>query len=102
LGDVRHAVESAREALKLSLAQGDRDIMAEALGTLAEAEAAGRPARAAQLLGAADALREEIGVGVDGETAAAIRAGAGDETYERAYAAGRALSLAQALELALD
>jgi hypothetical protein len=100
LGDVRHAVESAREALKLSLAQGDRDIMAEALGTLAEAEAAGRPARAAQLLGAA--VREEIGVGVDGETAAAIRAGAGDETYERAYAAGRALSLAQALELALD
>jgi predicted ATPase/class 3 adenylate cyclase len=102
LGEAGRAEESAREALEVALVGGDRSSVADALGVLAAATAAEDAARAARLLGAAAALTEEIGGELDDELVSAVRAAAGDDdTYELAYAEGRAFSLDDAVELAV-
>jgi hypothetical protein len=67
------------------------------------------PARAARLLGRADALREETAFGDDepfetrvrDEAEAGLRARLGEDAYAAAYADGRALTIEDALTLAL-
>jgi hypothetical protein len=69
----------------------------------------GQPHRAAHLGGAAEALREALGVPLpaDGraghdQTLAALRAALGEESAATAWAAGRALALEDAITLALE
>ena len=101
LGDVRRGAESAREALEVALAHGQTSLVAASFEMLADAEVARDPARAVRLLGAAAALMEEIGERLDADTVAAVRAAVHAETYERAFAEGRGLSIDDAVELAL-
>jgi len=68
----------------------------------------GQPEAAAQLLGAAEALREGLGVELapaeretHEETAAAIRSALGEEQFSAAWRRGRELSLEQAIAYAL-
>lgn len=69
---------------------------------LAAASAARHALPAARLLGTASALTEEVGVDIDEEIASAVRAPTNDETYELAYADGRAASIDEAVVLALS
>jgi hypothetical protein len=76
-------------------------------GLAAVAAARGQAARAAQLLGAAEALRgpDVVLDAADRATlegaARAARAALGDAAYDRAHAAGRALTPEQAIAFAL-
>jgi len=69
----------------------------------------GRPERATQLFGAAQALRERLGLNVTPEYAAehesettALRDLLGQAAFDAAWSAGRALTLEQAVALALQ
>jgi len=69
----------------------------------------GRPELAARLLGAADALLLALGQSRDSidsfdqdRIVAAIRAQFGEEAFATAWEAGRAMTLEQAIEEALD
>jgi hypothetical protein len=55
--------------------------------------------RAAQLLGTAHALMEEVGDHGDPNVLTAVRTAAGDELYERSYTEGRLLSPDDAVKL---
>jgi hypothetical protein len=70
--------------------------------------ALGQPGRAARLLGAAEALRETLGFAVPPvdrcaheQVVATARAGLGEERFATAWAEGRAMSLHEAMALAL-
>jgi hypothetical protein len=99
-----------REALTLYQTLGDPRRCAVGLEGLAStAGMAGRGERAARLLGAAEALRETLGAPIppheraDVERAVAdARTTLGEEVWAQALAAGRALTLAQAIAEALD
>jgi predicted ATPase/DNA-binding SARP family transcriptional activator len=88
----------------------DRWGIAECLEGVAAARAAiGRSAEAAQLLGAAEAIRETLGFPIAPDErinydrlAAAIRQGMSAETLSAAWQIGRAMPLAAAVELALS
>jgi hypothetical protein len=78
-------------------------------GVAGLAAARGRPEGAAQLYGAAAAVRETTGPALppperpDHERRlAAVRTAAGDAAFTSAWEEGRALSLAEAVDLALD
>ena len=85
------------------------DLFIWGLAALGVAYARQDPARAARLLGRADALREETASRDDNpverrvrdETEAGLRARLGEDAYAAAYAEGRALTLEDALALAL-
>ena len=85
------------------------DLFIEGFAALGAAYARQDPARAARLLGRADALREETAFAtttpferrVRDETEAGLRASLGEDAYAAAYAEGRALALEDALALAL-
>jgi hypothetical protein len=71
--------------------------------------ACGRHARAALLGGAAEAMREDLGMLLPGDQRAghaeaveAMRVALGAEAYAAAWAEGRALPLDEAVALALD
>jgi len=73
------------------------------------ANARGQPLRAARLLAASDALRATIGIHVDvgdrpdyEHTLGDLRAQLGDAAFEAAWTEGQALSLEQAVALALN
>ena len=108
-GEVAQAAALQREALALYQNLGDQRGCAGSLEALAStAGVAGQGERAARLLGAAAALRETIGAPqppqeqTDVEQAvAAARVALGEESWAAAYAAGRALSLEQAIAEAL-
>jgi predicted ATPase/class 3 adenylate cyclase len=109
--EVERARELARDALRrASAAGGDAYGTPLSLYALAMAESrGGRSQRAARLLGAADAMREQRGIALsESETAiiepcmAPARAALGEEAWAAAFAAGRALSLEQAIAEALD
>ena len=108
-GEVAEAEALQREALALYQELGDQRGCARGLEELAStAGVAGQGERAARLLGAAAAVRETIGAPqppqeqTDVEQAvAAARAALGEEAWAAAYAAGRALSLEQAIAEAL-
>jgi tetratricopeptide (TPR) repeat protein len=77
----------------------------EGLGAIAVAD--GRPERAARLLGAADALRQDIGTPLPAheaadrnDTIAGCSAVLGEEAFRAAFDAGAALPLAEAVRLA--
>jgi tetratricopeptide (TPR) repeat protein len=101
LGDVGRAVETGRMGLEVASAHGETSLVAVLLETLAHAEVARDPTRAARLLGAAHALMEEVGERLDEDAVAAVRAATDEQTYEQAYAEGRALALDEAVGYAL-
>jgi hypothetical protein len=108
--DYGRAAALLEEALQITRNLGARDVGADALEGLAwVASACGQAHRAAQLGGAADALREVLGVSLKpGERAShvqvvrAVRASLGENAFAAAWAAGRALPLEEAIALALE
>jgi predicted ATPase/class 3 adenylate cyclase len=109
-GEVAQAEGLQREGLALFRELGDPRRCAEGLEQLANtAGAAGQGHRAARLLGAAGALRETLGAPQpanereDTEQAvAAARAALGEAAWTVAYAAGKALTLDEAVAEALE
>jgi len=108
-GDTDAAVAPLRESLTILLALGDREGPAWALELLGSALAATDPEGSARLLGAAEALRDLLGIAlVDTEIGAHERAmerlGSPDVggAVAIAWAAGRCLTLPDAIAFALD
>ncbi|MEP7188503.1 MAG: hypothetical protein ABI901_04830, partial [Roseiflexaceae bacterium] len=106
--DSEQAARLYREALALSWKIGDKRRVAFCLEGLAIAAGVRRLLHAAQLFGAASALRHTIGAPLPpSEQAdytrnlAAARAGDAD-TFAAAWSAGGAMALEQAVECALD
>jgi hypothetical protein len=107
-GNLARAAATHREALALHAALGDRRGMAHALANLAVLAAGEQPEPAARLLGAADGLRERVGLpSVDrtngtayGRAHSAARAALGEAAFAAAWTAGRALTPLEALALA--
>ena len=106
-GDYARALAHYRESLGLLEEQGDLLIVVDALEGAALAAAAWhQPERAARLLGAAAALREQFGGGFivsmdlasHERTEAVIRAAIGDAGLRAAWASGRQLTLAGAVD----
>lgn len=108
-GETESAQRLYQESLTLYQQVGDRPGVAECLkelGKLAGAQA--NVARAGQLLGAAEALREALGAwllpdecsGYD-QTIAALHARFGHAAFKAAWAQGRAMTTEQAIALAL-
>jgi predicted ATPase/DNA-binding CsgD family transcriptional regulator len=98
------------KALRLLIDLNTKYVLALALVILSGPVAArGNPERAAQLLGASDALLKAMGLGlqpadqpeVDRFTAA-VREQLDEETYQSAWAKGQAMSLEQATAFALE
>ncbi len=108
-GDLSQSEAYLRQALVGVWKLGDPHGSATVLESLAEtAVAAGRPERAARLLGAATAVRETVGAPLtayyqakEEEEMAPARAALGEEQWAAAFASGRALSLEQAIAEAL-
>jgi hypothetical protein len=114
-GDNERAAVLLHEALLLSRDIGARDVVArdvvavglEQVAWLAVAR--GQPERAARLAGAAEAVREALGVPLlleqrAGHTQAvqAARSALGEEALATAWTTGRALALEEAIALALE
>jgi predicted ATPase/class 3 adenylate cyclase len=117
LGFIAHSegdYEQARAQLRASLALfwelGNKRVVAECLAGLAAISGAeGRPEQAAKLFGAAQALYVALGTTMwDSDRPlyerdlAAARARLGEEAWARAQQDGRAMSLEQAIEYALE
>jgi predicted ATPase/class 3 adenylate cyclase len=108
-GDLTHALAFQREALSLHWEMRNLHRVAETLQMLASSAGAGEQGEvAARLLGAAATLRKTIGVPQpvfwrrDTEEAVApARAALGEERWTKAFAAGQALSLEEAIAEAL-
>jgi non-specific serine/threonine protein kinase len=104
-GDHERALAHYQESLELAQTHGDKRLLAEALTGLASVVAAQRaPERAAQLFGAAEALRQQIGTSIQAWDRAAyeralgaVRAALPPETFATARAAGQTLPLATVL-----
>ncbi len=109
-GDYEQAAALGTEALSRLLQVGDKWSFAQGLeGFATLASARGEPERAARLFGTAEALRESIGFNlVPSERAdydldvAAVRAQLDTATFNAAWAEGRAMTMEQALECALE
>jgi predicted ATPase len=116
LGDVAlsqcdHARGEAfyRQGLILFNEVGFRTGILYGLTSLAEvARACQRPTRAARLMGSAGALRERMGAGAprdtpdDASLLDDLRAGLGEDAFSAAWAEGRAMTLEQAIDYALE
>jgi predicted ATPase/class 3 adenylate cyclase len=108
-GDVSRAAALDAEALEIRRDLGDRLSIAHSLDSIAAtASRAGFPEIGARLFGASERLREELGAPLPPSERAhyeegldMTRSALGDEAYERAWAAGRALSLDDAVTEAL-
>jgi predicted ATPase/DNA-binding CsgD family transcriptional regulator len=107
-GDYSGAAGLYRESLALRWAQGEKRHIAGCLRGLASVAAAARQyARAARLYGAAEAAREAIGAPMpryharSEQAVARARRGLGEPAFAAAWAAGRALPLAEAVAEAL-
>jgi predicted ATPase/class 3 adenylate cyclase/DNA-binding XRE family transcriptional regulator/catechol 2,3-dioxygenase-like lactoylglutathione lyase family enzyme len=109
-GELSQAEGLMRESLMAYRELGDPRRCALVLESLAEtAGAAGQGERAAHLLGAATALRERLGTPLTASSQADVeqavaeaRAALGEEAWAAAFAAGKALSLEQAIAEALE
>jgi predicted ATPase/tRNA A-37 threonylcarbamoyl transferase component Bud32 len=108
-GDTQQAHTLLAEALGIARQRGDRRLIASCLQTAAAVAAAnGEPTRAAQIEGAADALRQAIGASLSPAERAVsqvslepVRAAHDDASLERERTVGRRLDLDQAISLAL-
>jgi predicted ATPase/class 3 adenylate cyclase len=109
-GDVARAAALDAEALEMRRDLGDRLSIAHSLDSIAAtASRAGFAEIGARLFGASERLREELGAPVPASERAHYESGltmtrsaAGDEVFERAWAAGRALTLDDAVAEALQ
>jgi tetratricopeptide (TPR) repeat protein len=109
-GNVARAAAFDAEALEIRRDLSDRLSMAHSLDSIAAtASRAGLPEAGARLYGASERLREELGAPIPPSERARYETGLdmtrsalGDEAYEKAWAAGRALSLNEAVSEALD
>ena len=108
-GDYPRANELFVKALSLWANNGDRRGIAGCLRGLARVAAlTGRFVQAARFGGAAEALYEAVGASVRRHPArredavARVRARLGDEAFDAAWAAGRALSLTEAMSEAVE
>jgi predicted ATPase/class 3 adenylate cyclase len=102
------ASEHYREALRFAHQLGDAAALTEPLqGLAAVAIATGNPDTGVRLLAANDSIRERLGGGPPpewlrlGDPLADARRALGDEAYERAWEAGRRLTVDDAVALAL-
>jgi hypothetical protein len=108
----RHEAAAAwfERALAAARELGYREMIAYCLKGIGEVLAAqGTVQQAARLLGASDRLFLELGAHVESSeqatyavTVEQLKDALGDDAYRSAYAEGQALSLDQALTLALD
>jgi predicted ATPase/DNA-binding SARP family transcriptional activator len=109
-GRSRDAAELLSESLELAWELGYRELIAYGLGGLAELAAGREDAeRGAVLVGAADALFEELGVALAADdresyesTVRGLTERLGEQTFEKRRAEGRTLELERAVELALE
>jgi predicted ATPase/DNA-binding SARP family transcriptional activator len=109
-GDNGAAQALFEESLAIFRELGDKGGIITDLEEMAEVAVAHAQAeRAARLFGAAEGLRDALGAPLpradrteDGLSVAAVRAALGEEAFAAAWAAGRAMSLEQAIALALD
>jgi non-specific serine/threonine protein kinase len=118
-GELQRAEALGRAGLSISWRAGDRSMIAEGLDGLAQTAVAlfvaggasdsGQGTHAARLLGATASLRESLGapdLSPEREGAraheASARAALGEEVWSTAFAAGQALSLAEAVAEALE
>ena len=108
-GDPTRAAALYAEGLALRWDQGDKVSIAVCLRGMARTAVLARQhQRAVRLFAAAEALREAIGAGEPrgdaraGQALAPARASLGEEAFAAAWAAGRALPLADAVAEALD
>jgi non-specific serine/threonine protein kinase len=108
-GEHARAAALFEEGLGLSRDVGAMNVMLEALEGLAWAAGAlGQPRRAARLCGAAEAEREVLGMPAPSSdrqehdrALQTMRAALGEEAFAAAWAAGRGMTLAEAIALAL-
>jgi non-specific serine/threonine protein kinase len=108
-GEQPRATQLQRESLALQREMDDRVGIADSLDVLAWlANAAGEPARAARLFGAAEAVRARSGAtslplwrAEHERNLAATRASLGAEAFAAACAAGQSLTVEEAIEEAL-
>jgi tetratricopeptide (TPR) repeat protein len=109
-GQFERALELHQTCLQLACEMDHQRVLALALEKLAGvAGSAGRAAQAARLLGAAEQLRESIGVPVEtidradrDHYVSLARSGLTPDAFGEAWAQGRALPLEQAIAEALD
>ncbi|HXT34346.1 MAG TPA: tetratricopeptide repeat protein [Chloroflexota bacterium] len=107
-GEHERALALQRESFQLSHAIGSRDLTVKCLDCLARlAAAGGRQPLAARFAGAADALREALGLRLPAEERARqdrviqqMRAALGETTFAAAWAEGRVMPLEQVDALA--
>ncbi len=108
--DLGKAADLYEESLALAWDIGLKPLVISGLeGIACVAGAKGEAERAAQLWGAAEALREAKGIPRDPDWLAeadarisAVRSGLGEEAWEAAWAEGRAMPMEQAIEYALS
>lgn len=108
-GEAEQARVFHRESLEVARERGARLEVSDAMEGLAGvASVQGRPREAARLLGAAEALRQEIGTNLSTgsrlaqiQDARALRAQLKEDGFEAACDEGRALTLEQAVEEAM-
>jgi predicted ATPase/class 3 adenylate cyclase len=109
LGRRGEADRDLRQALREGFETGSVTVVFICLGSLAAlATAEGNPSRAARLMGAEAAIREENGIALYGaelalheRTATSVRAALGDERFASEFDQGGRLSLDEAVEYAL-
>jgi len=108
-GEWNAAIAPLRESLALLLTLGDREGPAWALELMGDALAATDPEGSARLLGAAEALREQLGISlvdteIDPHERAIERLGSplAEGALATVWTAGRCLSLPDAIAFALD
>ena len=109
-GNLSLARSLCAECLTLARPREDPAHVADAVEECAAlAQAEGKPPRAARLAGAADRVREafpEVRLGEEKatheQTLAAARAALGEDAFSAAWEAGRAMTLDEAVEYALD
>jgi predicted ATPase/DNA-binding SARP family transcriptional activator len=100
--DRLQALDHLQEALQLFTAVGDKEGTAECLHALAAATAPEQPRHAARLIGAGEALREEVGSSLAhfqlkwrDQTSSEIRARIGDNAWREATEEGHRTPLAE-------
>jgi len=109
LGELQRSAGHFEDSIAFYRARGNESMVAACLGGLGGiALARGKPEMGATLLGRADAINRRLGVVLDPDDklevdrdVAAARADLGGERFDAAWAAGQAMSVEEAIALAL-